>query len=109
LDGGLYKREVEVKVNNNESKLVTLWGTKETLNKAETNSVLITFDRNKFRSERPFAILASVDKSNIRRRLGLIEFFRESEVEKLQGAEEKLLVIRMIQYQQVAQIQIPPK
>jgi hypothetical protein len=39
--------------------------------------------------------LASTADGYIYHRLGLIEFFRESEAEKLKGAEKKNIIIRM--------------
>ena len=61
-------------------------------------------NKEEWKSVRPFALLLRKD-NNLYQRIGLVEFFKESEVEKLQGELKKII----IGVKQQVQIQIPPK
>ncbi|MCE8167808.1 MAG: HET domain-containing protein [Candidatus Moeniiplasma glomeromycotorum] len=90
LENGLYRKNVEVKFDS-WSNLVTLWGTREVLEQVEIGKILVMLDRERYKSERPFALL--VEKNGeIYQRIGLIEFFKEEEAEKLQEVKKKRMM-----------------
>jgi len=94
IDGGLCSQDVQIKIRN-KTQIIKLWGTRKSLEKITEGHSLIIPSKNEWESNIPFAVLAE-KKGEHYNRLGLVEL--RGEEEKLQGAEEKKLVISMSDY-----------
>jgi len=107
VDGGLNERTITTKNNVN----VNLLGPRETLNKIEKGDELVILNKERWKSNSPFAILVSRKKGIIHHRKGLIEL---GEGEKnLTGAKEQKIIIGFDNQESKSQyqfaIEVPPK
>jgi Leucine-rich repeat (LRR) protein len=87
----LERKEKTKRNSNQEEETITLTGTKDALEAIEEGNVLILLGKGEWKSDKPFAILATKGKGKLRHRVGLVEILEGEE--KLKGSQRKKLVI----------------
>lgn len=114
VDGGLWMRKISVEVNDGRKERLTLSGTKKGIESIGKGRVLIIPNYKKWKSNVSFAVLALVEKGDIRHRIDLLRI--EEGYEKLikDNEEEKKFVIgfnnqEITEKKYITQIEIAPK
>ncbi|WP_147411130.1 hypothetical protein [endosymbiont GvMRE of Glomus versiforme] len=124
IESGVYMKDIEIEIENNGRKTITLLGTKDTLGELNNNHKLLIPNQQQWKSNKPFAILVERTSDGYHR-LGLVEllidsgeadslFSKGNEMVKI-GAVSQLesqapkSVENIISPQYEAKIQVPPK
>jgi len=111
IEGGLYRKDIEVKPRDTASEPIklSLLGTKESLEQATENNILVVLDKEDFGTNKLLALLVKNNQTKLYHRLGLVELVDSEGIKFILGnqAWKKSTIIGSTEYQ--TQIEIPPK
>src|ERR1043166_1366867 len=114
IEGGLYRKEVMVKPRDMEEIItISLLGTKETLDLAQKDTILVVLYKEHYGTNKLFALLVKkTDKTDTYHRLGLVELVNSEGIKFILGArkfKKKTIIGTQSETQYQAQIEVPPK
>lgn len=113
IEGGLYRKEVIVKPRDTEEEIpLSLLGTKETLESAQKDTILVVLYKEWFGTNKLFALLLKTNQTDTYHRLGLVELANSEGIKFTTEAKEfknKTIIGTQSATQYQTQIEIPPK
>ncbi|CAI2161571.1 13862_t:CDS:10 [Funneliformis geosporum] len=112
IEGGLYRKDIEVKPYDTESApiKVSLLGTKESLENATENNILVVLYKEHYGTNKLLALLVKNNQTDIYHRLGLVELVDSEGIKFILGDQtwaKSTIIGSTPKYQ--TQIEIPPK
>src|ERR1043166_4058880 len=116
IEGGLYRKEVIIKPRDMEEIItISLLGTKETLDLATKDTILIVLYKEWFGTNKLFALLVKESDQyyDVYHRLGLVEVVDSEGIKFVSGGsasfQKDTIIGTQSETQYQAQIEVPPK